>query len=480
MKANPSATEVQPLLLAGEWTQGEEVQEVRAPFDGTVLGKVARAGETQIQLAIEKANAAFQTFGRSPTHVRRNILLRCAALIGERHNELVDILSREAGKPLMFSNMEVRRMKLTFELAAAELTRFGGEVLPVDFDERAENCDCIVRRFPIGVVAAIVPYNWPFNLAAHKIAPALAVGNTLLIKPATATPLSTLALGRILVDAGVPPGVVSILPCSSTLAQKWVEDDRVAMISFTGSPAVGWRLKSIAGKKKVSLELGGNAALIVHEDADIERAIQRIVIGGYGYAGQVCISIQRVLVHQPIYENFRAKLTEATKNCAYGDPMDAKTVCGPLIDEANALRVESWIQEGVKEGARVLAGGTRKGNLFSPTLVDQVKPSMRICREEIFGPVVTLESYSTWNEALQRVNDSDFGLQAGVFTRDAGRIHQAFLDLQVGGVIANDFPTMRVDNFPYGGIKNSGFGREGVRYAMEEMTEHKVLFSRYS
>jgi len=460
--------------------KGEEVQKIYAPYDGALLGRVWRAGATQARQAVDRALEGFQKFRKTPTHIRREILLRCAALISERHNALVDILSREAGKPVTFSAMEVRRMKLTFELAAAELTRFGGEWLPVDFDERAENCECIVRRFPVGVVAAIVPYNWPFNLAAHKIAPALAVGNSLIVKPATATPLSTLTLGKILMDAGVPRGVVSILPCSSTLAQKWVEDDRVAMISFTGSPPVGWHLKSIAGRKKVSLEMGGNAALVVHEDADLERAIQRTVIGGYGYAGQVCISIQRIFVHRPIYERFRAQLIEATKKCPFGDPMNSKTICGPLIDVVNAKRVESWIQEAVKQGARILAGGKRKGNLLSPTLLDNVKPSMKICREEVFGPVVTLEFYTEWNDALRRVNDSPYGFQAGIFTRDSDRIHQAFCELEVGGVIANDFPTMRVDNFPYGGVKNSGFGREGVRYVMEEMTELRTLFTRYS
>jgi acyl-CoA reductase-like NAD-dependent aldehyde dehydrogenase len=473
------ASDVQPFLLAGEWVSSEEIQEVRAPFDGSVIGRVCRANESHSQLAVEKAIAGYEKFRKTPTHVRREILLKCASLIGERHDALVDILSREAGKPVMFSAMEVRRMKLTFELAAAELTRFGGEVLPVDFDPRAENCDCIVKRFPIGVVAAIVPYNWPFNLAAHKIAPALAVGNTLLIKPATATPLSTLMLGKILMDAGVPAGVVSILPCSSKIAQKWVEDDRVAMISFTGSPEVGWHLKSIAGKKKVALELGGNAALVVHEDSDLERVVQKTIIGGFGYAGQVCIKIQRLFVHDRVYDRFAQLLTSATKECPYGDPMDSKTICGPLIDVPNAERIESWIQEAVKAGARVLAGGVRKGNLLSPTLIDNVKPSMKVCCKEVFGPVLTLERYSDWSDALKRVNDSEYGLQAGVFTKDVNRIHQAFTELEVGGVIANDFPTMRVDNFPYGGIKNSGFGREGVRYAMEEMTELKTLFTRY-
>jgi glyceraldehyde-3-phosphate dehydrogenase (NADP+) len=280
-------------------------------------------------------------------------------------------------------------------------------------------------------------------------------------------------------DAGVPPDVVSILPCSSSFAQKWIEDERVAMISFTGSPPVGWKLKSIAGKKRVALEMGGNAAVVIHADADLDRAVQRTVIGGYGYAGQVCIAVQRVFVHESIYEKFQTKLTEATRNCAYGDPMDPKTVCGPLIDVGNAERIESWIQEAVKEGARILVGGTRKGNLMAPTLIDQVKPSMKVCREEVFGPVVTLESYKDWKNALKRVNDSPFGLQVGVFTKDTDRIYQAFCELQVGGVIANDFPTMRVDNFPYGGIKDSGFGREGVRYTMEEMTELKVLFNRH-
>ncbi|MBI4025524.1 MAG: aldehyde dehydrogenase family protein [Verrucomicrobia bacterium] len=481
MSIDPSSSsgQIYPLLLGGEWTSGESVQEVRAPYDGALIGRVWRASAAQTEEAVQRAQRGFQAFRRTPAHVRRGILLRCAALIEQRQPQLADLLSREAGKPVTISTLEVRRMKLTFELAAAELTRFGGELLPVDFDERAENCECVVRRFPVGIVAAIVPYNWPLNLAAHKIAPALAVGSTLLVKPATATPLSTLALGHVLIDAGTPPDALSILPCPALLAQKWVEDERVAMVSFTGSAAVGWRLKSIAGRKKVALELGGNAAVVVHQDADIDRAVQRIVLGGYGYAGQVCISVQRVFAHQAIFDRFQSQLAEAVRRCPYGDPLDPKTVCGPLIDSANAERVEAWIQEAVQAGARILAGGERKGNILSPTLLDCVNPSMRVCREEVFGPVVTLESYNEWEDALRRVNDSPYGLQAAVFTRDADRIHQAFCELEVGGVIANEFPTMRVDNFPYGGVKGSGFGREGVRYAMEEMTEPKVLFTRH-
>ncbi len=473
------STDPQPLLLGGEWIRTKEIREVRAPYDGSLLGRVCWAGPEQIQSAIDRAIRGFHEFRKTPIHVRREILLHCANLIGERLQSLTKLLACEAGKPVLFAEMEVRRMKLTFELAAAELTRFGGERLPVDFDPRAERCECVTQRFPMGVVVAIVPYNWPFNLASHKIAPAIAVGNTLLIKPATATPLSTLELGRILMDAGTPPHVVSILPCKAELAQQWVQDDRVAMLSFTGSPAVGWFLKSVAGKKRVSLELGGNAAVVVHSDADLDWAIQRIVLGGFGYAGQICISVQRVFVHQEIYEKFKDRLAKATAECPYGDPMDPKIVCGPLIDQANAERIESWILEAVQNGARILVGGKRKGNLISPTLLDQVKPSMKVCREEIFGPVVTIESYQDWSEALQKVNDSPYGLQAGVFTRDVDRIYQAFCELEVGGVIANDFPTMRVDNFPYGGVKNSGFGREGVRYTMEEMTEPRVLFTRH-
>lgn len=475
----PFPQEPQPLLLGGQWLAGEGKRESRAPYDGARLGDVACAGPGQVEEAVRRALEGFQSFRRVPAHVRRSILLKSAELIERHRARLVELLAREAGKPVMFASGEVTRMKLTFELAAAELTRFGGEMVPVDFDPRAEHCQCLARRFPVGVIAAIIPYNWPYNLAAHKIAPALATGNTLLIKPASATPLCTLALGEILLEAGVPAGVISILPCDAALAQRWVEDDRVAMVSFTGSPPVGWHLKKIAGKKKVSLELGGNAALAVHEDADLDQAVQKAVMGGYGYAGQVCISVQRVLVHRPVYDVFREKLTRATKECPTGDPFHPNVVCGPLIDATNADRVEAWIREAEEQGARILAGGCRTGNLVSPTLLDRVNPAMRVCKEEIFGPVMVLEPYADWEEMLRKVNDSVFGLQAGVFTRDSGRIRQAFETLEVGGVIVNDFPTLRVDNFPYGGIKNSGFGREGVRYAMEEMTEWKVLFERF-
>ena len=470
---NPSA------IIGGHGVRGVSRQPICAPYNGRLIGHAPVSDKRQIEKCIRASVEGFENTRRQPTYRRRAVVARVAELLKKHEDELTHLLAEEAGKPIDLARGEVRRAQMTFMFAAAELTRFGGEWIPVDQEPRAENYRCLVERFPIGPIAAIAPYNWPINLVCHKLAPALAVGSAVVVKAPTQTPLSTFRLGEIILEAEPPEGALSIFYAPHRIAEKIAIDDRIKMLSFTGSPEVGWELKRKCGKKKILLELGSNSAAVVHEDADLEWAAARIVLGGFGYAGQVCIKVQRVFVHAKIYDRFRALLVEKARTCKTGDPMKKGVVCGPVIDAGHADRVMTWISEAKAGGAKILAGGTRKGNVISPTILENVKPTMKVSCREVFGPVVTLESYQSWPVALKKVNRSRYGLQAGVFTQDANRIREAFETLEVGGVIANDFPTMRVDNFPYGGVKDSGLGREGVKYTMEEMTEPRVLVTRY-
>ena len=467
------------VLIGGHPVRGVSRQPIRAPYNGRLIGHAPVSDKRQIEKCIRASVEGFENTRRQPTYKRRAVVARAADLLKKYEEELTWLLSEEAGKPVDLALGEVRRAQMTFTFAAAELTRFGGEWIPVDQEPRAENYRCVVERFPIGPIAAIAPYNWPINLVCHKLAPALAVGSAVVVKAPTQTPLSTFRLGEIILEAEPPEGSVSIFYAPHRIAEKIVTDERIQMLSFTGSPEVGWELKKKCGKKKILLELGSNSAAVVHEDADLEWAAARVVLGGFGYAGQVCIKVQRVYAHQKIYEKFRALLVEKTRGCPTGNPMKKGIICGPVIDAGNADRIMAWISEAKAQGAKILGGGTRRGNLIQPTLLENVKSSMKVSCQELFGPVVTLEPYRTWPEALKKVNRSRYGLQAGIFTQDANRIREAFDTLEVGGVIVNDFPTMRVDNFPYGGVKDSGLGREGVRYTMEEMTEPRVLVTRY-
>lgn len=455
---------------------GKAVQ--RSPYDGQIVGTVAEGFRPEADAALDCAVRAFGTWRRSPRHERQTLLRRIAHLVRERSDELADLLVHEIGKPVTWAEGEVSRMALTFELAASELDRWGLEELPVDFDPRGKGYRCTVERFPIGVILGIVPYNWPFNLAAHKIAPALAAGNTIVLKPSTQAALSTLTLARLIHDAGCPPGVLNAVNCPAEVAQWMAQDQRVAMLSFTGSPAVGWKLKELLHAKRVSLELGGDASAIVCEDADLEWTLSRLVPGGYGYAGQICISIQHVLAHESVYEEVRERLIAGTQRCPAGDPALRETVCGPLISPGACEKVLEWVEEARAAGAQVLVGGTRQGNVVAPTLVEDVPPHVRLGCEEVFGPVLTLRSFKNLDEALERVNDSKYGIHCGVFTRSRQNAERAFQELEVSGVIINDYPTLRFDNMPYGGVKRSGFGREGVRYAMDEMSEPKVRLTR--
>lgn len=465
----------QKFIVGGEWRSGTQTVEVRDPHSGAFLAAVHQADEHDCRDAVISSKAAFDST-RSTTGYQRAAMLRSVADgLRTRKEECARLIVAEAGKPVTLARAEVDRAISTFTLAAEEATRMYGEVVPLDIVPAGTGKRGIVNRFPIGIILCITPFNFPLNLVAHKLAPAIAAGNSFVLKPAPQTPLTAMLLGEILLESGIDRRTVNILPASNTLAEKLVTDDRIAMVSFTGSAAVGWKLKSIAGKKKIALELGGNAAVIVGPDADIPSVVSRCVAGAFGYAGQVCIKVQRIIVHSSIASQFESELTQAASAVFPGDPSDEKTMLGPMISETEACRVESWVNEAIQTGASVLTGGTRTGRIYQPTVLTNVSPAMKVCSEELFGPVVTVEQYSTIEEAVTMINRSRYGLQAGIFTNDHHAIQYSYQHLEVGGVIVNDYPTFRADNMPYGGVKDSGFGREGVRYAMQEMTEAKLL-----
>lgn len=465
-------------FIGGECDQAVGKAVIRAPYDGKVVGTAAEGGWSELNTAIQAAEDAFNAWRHSPRRERQTLLRKIASSIRERSQELSEILTKEVGKPITASRGEVARLSLTFDYAADLLTSYGHEAIPVDMDARGDGYRCVAERLPIGVIFCIVPYNWPYNLAAHKIAPALATGNTVVVKPSPLAPISTLTLLRIIHEAGCPPGVVNGVLCEPDVAERGLKDPRVKMLSFTGSVPVGWHLKRELPEKRVVLELGGDASAIVCEDADLDWAIPRIVAGGYAYAGQICISIQHVLVHGSLYEEARRRLIEETRSCPSGDPMDEKVVCGPLVSDRAADKVQSFIEEAVQKGASVLAGGGRKGNLIEPTLIEEVPEDAQLAHEEAFGPVLTLRPFTDLSAAIGTVNRSPYGLQAGIFTHDVRNAEQAFRELEVGGVIVNDYPTLRFDNMPYGGVKRSGIGREGLKYAMDDMTEIRTMLLR--
>jgi glyceraldehyde-3-phosphate dehydrogenase (NADP+) len=452
---------------------------VRSPWDGREAGRVPDADAQAMEAAIAGAALAAPIVAAMPRHVRQRILRRTATLLHEQREQLARLMVAESGKPLQFARIEVDRAISTFSLAADEVTRPVGEVLPLDVTSAGEGYTALTTRRAIGIVAAIAPFNFPLNLVAHKLAPAIAVGNPVVLKAPPQAPLSAHELVRIIHEAGWPERALTVLHAPVAVAQALATDDRIAMLSFTGSSAVGWHLKSIAGRKRVALELGGNAAAIVCGDADLDWAARRCALGAFAQAGQVCIKVQRIYAVASVYDAFVERLVLHIDALHVGDPNDETTVVGPVIDEGNALRIQTWIDDAVAAGARVLRGGERRGTLLPPTLLTDTAPEMRVECEEVFGPVATISRVASLDEAIERTNSTRYGLQAGVFTNDVRSIGQAFEALQVGGVIVNDYPTLRIDNFPYGGIKDSGFGREGVRYAMDEMSELKVLVVKY-
>ncbi len=462
-------------LLDGEWVKEGEPYDVRAPYDGRFLATVFRPRPQHIERAIEASVRAFEVTRKLPAYERQRILQTVAQSISDRREEFAHTLALEAAKPIKAARAEVERAIFTFSVAAEESARIHGEWLPLDLQASSAGRWAIVRRFPVGPILSITPFNFPLNLVAHKLAPAIAAGCTIVHKPAGQTPLCSLGLAEILEQAGWPAGALNVLPLSGSDAGPLVADDRLKMLTFTGSAEVGWELKKRAGKKRVTLELGGNAGVVIHLDADVDYAAERCAFGGYTYAGQSCISVQRIFVHQSVLDKFLDTFVPRVKKLKMGDPLDEQTDVGPMINEAAARRTEEWLDEAVAAGARVLCGGKRQGALFEPTALTGTRPDQRVNCQELFAPVVTVEPYEDFDDAVKQVNNSTYGLQAGVFTHDARLLFRAYEALEVGGVVAGDVPTYRIDHMPYGGTKDSGLGREGLRYAIEEMTEPKIL-----
>jgi acyl-CoA reductase-like NAD-dependent aldehyde dehydrogenase len=467
----------EPILwIGGEPCPAPRAVTIRDPWDGSPAGRAGLGDARDLDRAIAAASAAFETTRHASAAERAGWLLAMAAGLEARREDLAGAIRAEAGKPITLARGEVDRAVITFRTAAEEAKRIGGEVLPLDATGAARGRIGITRRFPVGVVAGIVPFNFPLNLAAHKLAPALAAGCTAVLKPPPQAPGPTLFLGEIAAAAGLPPGAVNVLLVPVEEAGALLTDPRVALLSFTGSARVGWELKARAADRKVVLELGGNAAVIVDETADLAAAAERCAVAGYAYAGQVCIKAQRLLVQRTVYGRFKEALAAAIgRKVVVGDPRREEVICGPVIDDAAAARVTAWTDEALAAGAQAVVGGSPAGRLLAPTLLEGVPCTARAWREEIFGPVMALAPYDRFEEALAAVNDGRYGLQAGVFTREMGRALAAFEGIEAGAVILNDAPTFRVDPMPYGGVKASGFGREGIRWAIEEMTDLRLL-----
>jgi acyl-CoA reductase-like NAD-dependent aldehyde dehydrogenase len=471
-----TATRPHPIYLAGQWVTSEDPLVVANPADpANPAGSTYQATAEQYEAAVTAAVEAFQVTRTLPAYERGRILREISAGIRDRRDELGRLISLEAGKPIRDSLAEVDRAVVTFRLGAEEAERMVGEVIPLDIMASSKGRVGITRRFPVGPIAAISPFNFPLNLAAHKLAPALAAGCSILLKPPSKDPLTMLTVAEI-VDAAKPPtGAVSVLPMSRELGDRMVSDERFKVLTFTGSPSVGWRMKDRAGKKKVVLELGGNAGVIVDRTADLDWAVRRILVGAFTYAGQVCISVQRMFIHDEIREPFMERFLAGVAKLRLGDPTDPTTDLGPMVDAAAAARTQRWVDEAVAAGGRILAGGTAEGTFFRPTVLENVPVEAQVCSNEAFAPVAVIFGFSDFDDAIRQVNDSFFGLQTGVFTNDLANAWRAFSELEVGGVIVNDIPTYRVDHMPYGGVKDSGLGREGLRWAIEDMTELRIM-----
>jgi acyl-CoA reductase-like NAD-dependent aldehyde dehydrogenase len=455
-------------------------QPVRDPWTGQEIARVVQANEAQAEEAIVASVRAFERLRVRTSFERKTIVARVAAEIETNQEAFAELIAREAGKPIAQARVEVARSIATFQIASEEATRIGGEAMPLDITAASRGYSGTWVRVPAGPVLAIAPFNFPLNLVAHKVAPALACGCSVVLKPPPQTPLTSLLLGECIRRSGAPDDAVQVVPCEVPVAEKLVRDDRFATLSFTGSASVGWHLKAISGKKRTLLELGGNAAVLVHDDAPLEWACERVVSGAFAYAGQVCIKVQRLYVHRPIADSFVARLVERGRAIEPRSTLDADAVCGPMIDEGNARRVEQWVNEAVAAGARVLCGGRRDGNRYWPTIleIDGDGRGLKVVDEEVFGPVLTVHRYEAWSDAVAMADASRYGLQAGVFTDSRARVAEAFSRMHLGGLVVNDVPTFRVDSMPYGGVRDSGLGREGVRFAIEEMTERKLMVVR--
>ena len=474
----PMLKPIYPLYLNNKAAQPNTDLAVTDKFTGEVAFRVAQADAATINEGIAGAVRAAEPMARLAAYERQAVLQHCVDRFKQRFDELAFALCVEAGKPIKDAEGEVTRLIDTFRIAAEESVRMTGEVQPLDISPRARGYQGMWKRVPIGPCSFISPFNFPLNLAAHKIAPAIAVGCPFVMKPASRTPLGAIVMGEILAETDLPEGAFSILPAHREGADLFTQDDRLKLLSFTGSPGVGWDLKAKAGKKKVVLELGGNAAVIVDHDADLDDAVERIIFGAFYQSGQSCIGVQRIIVHADIYDQLRDMLVARAQGLVAGDPKDRATFIGPMISEGEARRLDGWVQDAVSDGARLLCGGTRNGAMLDATLLENVSRSSTVYREEAFGPVAMLSKFTDFNAAIDEVNDSKFGLQAGIFTRDIFKALDAWDRLDVGGVVIGDVPSYRVDNMPYGGVKDSGLGREGIRFAMEDMTEIRNLVIR--
>lgn len=463
------------IYSAGKFTSTKQVLKVTNPYTGDEFAETWLAGKSELEASIEKALSVEEAMKVLPSFKRFEILKTISEGLHRDREEFALLLSRESGKPIKYALGEIDRAAQTFLVAAEEAKRLPGEVLSVDWTPAGAGKEGFVKYFPIGLIAGIAPFNFPMNLAVHKIAPAIASGNCIILKPARSTPLSVLKLAQLIDKTELPKGAVSILPMDRESGNQLVTDERFKMLSFTGSPDVGWKMKAEAGRKKIALELGGNAGVIVSETADMQNAIEKCLVGGYAYSGQVCIHVQRIFVHESIFEAFSEQLASKVNKLKSGNPELPDTDISVMIDKENALRVEEWVNEAIAGGAKILAGGKREGSYYKPTLITNTRQEMKVCSYEIFGPVVSIEPFKTFKEAVQILNDSRYGLQAGVFTNSLKEYNYAVQHIEVGGLIINDVPSFRVDHMPYGGVKDSGQGREGIKYAIHEMMEPKLI-----
>ncbi|MCM3638931.1 aldehyde dehydrogenase family protein [Sporosarcina luteola] len=464
------------LLINGEWVEAGEYSSIRSPYSGDIIAEIPMATAAETELAIEAAMNARQEMAKMPAHKRAEILENLVRSLQDRAEEAAEIIALEAAKPIATARQEVSRTIETYKFAAEEAKRIHGETLPLDAARGGENRLAYTVREPIGVIGAITPFNFPMNLVAHKVGPAIASGNTIILKPASQTPLSSFFIAELLLEAGLPAGALNVVTGSGRVTgDKLVTDDRVSMITFTGSPAVGIGIRSKAGLKRVTLELGSNAAVIIDKGVDIDKIIPRCVSGAFAFQGQVCISLQRAYVHEDVYDEFVSKLVNETEKLIIGDPLDEKTDVSALISSGDVERTLSWIQEAESQGATVAAGGKSEGNILYPTIICDAESTMKVSCHEVFAPIVVINKVKNIEDAIELVNDSRYGLQAGIYTNDINTALNAAENLYVGGVMINDIPTFRVDNMPYGGVKESGTGREGLKYAVEEMTEMKLV-----
>jgi len=464
-----------PFLIAGEWRTTDEIKEIRFPYDNQLIARVCQASETDLEESVISAVKGFELTRELPSHTRAEILFELLGQMEKRSDEMIEALILEGGKTRQVAQGEFGRALETIRVSAEEAKRIGGEIIPIDWTPAGESRQGFVQHFPLGPVLGISPFNYPLNLTCHKLGPAIAAGNSFILKPASATPLSALLLAEMVLETGYPPEAFSVVTCPGARAERLVSDPRILYFTFTGSSEVGWHLKSVAGRKRVGLELGGNAAAIVHEDANLQYAANQISLGGYTNSGQNCISVQRVLIHRPVYDETLEMLLERIENLKVGDPREADTDVGPMIDEWAAKEAFDRVMDAVESEARILVGGQCEGTMFQPTVLVDTRPDMPVNREEIFAPVITVAPYDDFDEAIGMANDTDFGLQSGIFTQNINRILRAFKRIEVGGLQVNDVSTFRVDQMPYGGVKGSGIGREGPRYTIEEMTETKLM-----